>query len=311
MNWPKSGLYLPDGSRHEASAPLILSASRATDLPAWHCDWFLDRLQAGWCEWTNPFNGRVSLIDLRQARCIVFWTKNAAPLLEKLAAFDRLGIQYYVQFTLNDFGDSRLEPDLPPLAERLGCFRSLSDKLGPARVVWRFDPLILGDRLTVSGLLNRVESLAGQLKGYTEKLVFSFVDIAGYRAVSRRLSATPAASYRQFNNEEMQALAAGLAGRLSHLGLRLATCAEKVDLGTYGIEHNSCIDPALIRRLAAADPILTDFIDRLQERGRLKDKGQRPACRCLPAKDIGRYNSCRYSCTYCYARNRQNFTISP
>ncbi|MDR1659086.1 MAG: DUF1848 domain-containing protein, partial [Desulfovibrio sp.] len=35
-------------------APLVISASRRTDLPAFHADWFMDRLRRGHCVWTNP-----------------------------------------------------------------------------------------------------------------------------------------------------------------------------------------------------------------------------------------------------------------
>jgi hypothetical protein len=36
-----------DGVVVEAQAPLIVSASRATDIPAFYADWFFRRLNAG------------------------------------------------------------------------------------------------------------------------------------------------------------------------------------------------------------------------------------------------------------------------
>ena len=41
----------------KAQSPLIISASRSTDIPAFYADWFFHRLQKGYSAWTNPFNG--------------------------------------------------------------------------------------------------------------------------------------------------------------------------------------------------------------------------------------------------------------
>lgn len=55
------------------------------------------------------------------------------------------------------------------------------------------------------------------------------------------------------------------ASRLSRLNhdywnFRLSTCAERIDLSEYGIEHNRCIDPDLISRLAPDDSVLQNFL---------------------------------------------------
>lgn len=82
-----------------------------------------------------------------------------------------------------------------------------------------------------------------------------------------------------------------------NLPIHLATCAESIDLSIYGIEHNHCIDPELISRLAPDDPALQMWL-----LGAAKDGGQRKACGCL-SKDIGQYNTCTHGCLYCYATN--------
>ena len=43
--------------------------------------------------------------------------------------------------------------------------------------IWRFDPLMLTEDIDISVLLSRIKNIGDQLKGYTEKLVFSFADI--------------------------------------------------------------------------------------------------------------------------------------
>jgi hypothetical protein len=47
----------------EAQAPLIVTASRATDIPAFYADWFFRRLNAGYVKWRNPFNGAYSYVS--------------------------------------------------------------------------------------------------------------------------------------------------------------------------------------------------------------------------------------------------------
>ena len=67
---------------------------------------------------------------------------------------------------------------------------------------------------------------------------------------------------------------------------KLATCAERIDLSEYGIEHNRCIDPELISHLAPDDVILQNFLYNEKT-----DSGQRKACGCILSKDIGAYNT--------------------
>ena len=49
--------------------------------------------------------------------------------------------------------------------------------IGKESVIWRYDPFIISPQLSVSTLLERVKKIGDLLKGSTEKLVFSFVDL--------------------------------------------------------------------------------------------------------------------------------------
>ena len=283
-----------------AVEPVILSASRATDVPAFYADWFMNRLRAGWFEWTNPFNPRqVQKVSTAKTRAIVFWSKHPAGLLPHLDELDRRGLHYYIQYTLNDYEAEGWEPHLPPLKERLALFRRLAARLGPERVVWRLDPLLLAAGVGVPELLAKAGRLLAALGGYTRKLVFSFADLAPYPAVRRNL-ARAGLAVREFSRAEMREFASGLAELNRAYGLALATCAEEVDLAEFGIAHNRCVDGEMLARLWPEDAALREF---LGTRAARQDRGQRPACGCIASKDIGRYRTCPHLCVYCYANH--------
>ena len=218
--------------------PVILSTSRETDIPAFYADWFVSRLREGWCGWGNPFNQQMHRVSFDKTRMIVFWSKNPASMLERLDEIEALGFrQYYFQFTLNDYVAEGLEPNVPPVAERIDTFRRLADRIGKERVIWRFDPLMLTDKISIDTLLGRIAAIGRQLKGYTEKLVFSFIDISAYRKVQRNLAGL---GIREFSRDEQARFAKGLSELNRELGLELATCGEEADLGTFGVRHNRC-----------------------------------------------------------------------
>lgn len=292
-------------------SPVIMSASRSTDIPAFYADWFLERLKAGYSVWVNPFNQERYRVLFNDTRMIVFWSKNPKPMLERLDEVESLGFkQYYFQFTLNDYVTEGLEPNVPPVAERIDTFRHLARRIGKERVIWRFDPLLLSNYLTVDVLLEKIASIGYELQGATEKLVFSFADIQAYRKVDKKLSGT---NCREFSSEEKIEFAKGLRDVNLSLGLEMATCAEDIDLSEYGIKHNKCVDDDLMVRLFHDDAKLMDFIgaeydmiDGWTIKKSRKDKGQRKACGCIVSKDIGMYNTCPHLCRYCYANSSDN-----
>ena len=321
-------ITVDSGRQVEAIAPIIISASRSTDIPAFYAKWFFNRLAKGYCVWYNPFN-RQQKIYVSFARCkvIVFWTKNPKPILPYLHELDERGIHYYFQVTLNDYVNEGFEPNVPGVEERIKTFRELSERIGHKRVIWRFDPLILAPTITLRMLLSRIWKIGNQLKGYTDKLVFSFVDVKTYRKVQNNLLKETSyftketMSLAEANGAQRQEIVEGLA-KLRDIwasegwNLQLATCAEEIELEKYGIEHNRCIDGELMERVFGEDKGLVYYLhtgklpepdlfggipDIPANRKNLKDKGQRKACGCMVSKDIGMYDTCRHFCVYCYA----------
>ena len=132
-----------NGELVQAQAPVIISASRSTDIPAFYADWFFHRLKKGYSAWTNPFNGVRSFISYEETRFIVFWSKNPRPLIPHLSYLKERNIGCYIQYTLNDYVQEGLEKSVPNVDASIETFKELVNLLGKGHVVWRFDPLIL------------------------------------------------------------------------------------------------------------------------------------------------------------------------
>ena len=333
--WQKTQIQRDNGMMAVAQAPVIISASRSTDIPAFYADWFFHRLKVGYSAWINPFNGVKSFVSYDKCRFIVFWSKNPKPLLEHLDELKERNIGCYIQYTLNDYEKEGLEKGVPPLEKRIDTFKRLVDKLGKGRVIWRFDPLILTDKIAIDDLLRKVENIGDQLQGYTEKLVFSFADIALYKKVKANLDKSHV-NYQEWKVPQMEEFAQKLSELNQKWHYQLATCGEKIDFVQYGIQHNRCVDDDLMIRFAHHDKTLMDFLGveiksvenslfgtepippnamKLSEtqyaikKKDNRDKGQRQFCGCMVSKDIGEYNTCPHLCEYCYANASKEVAV--
>lgn len=319
----------------EALAPVIISASRSTDIPAFYAKWFFNRLAKGYCVWYNPFNQQPMYISFKNCRVIVFWTKNPKPIFPYLHILDEMGIHYYFQVTLNDYEKEGFEPNVAAVAERIETFKYLSEMIGRERVIWRFDPLIVTSNIGPRELLERIWNIGNKLKGYTDKLVFSFIDVKAYRKVQNNL-VKETLSFTKDNVENAEAshaqrleIVEGLqkirsAWKEQGWSIEMATCAEDIDLESYDIEHNRCIDGELMKRIFADDKELVYYLYTLRwperdmfgelppiptKEKKVKDSGQRKVCGCMVSKDIGMYNTCRHFCVYCYANTSKELVL--
>ena len=325
------------GELVEAQAPIIISASRSTDIPAFYAQWFINRLRAGYVVWYNPFNRSKVYVSFAKCKVVVFWTKNPKPLIPLLEELDKRGIHYYFQFTLNDYIEEGFEPGVPKLEERVETFKKLSSLIGKEKVIWRFDPLIMTSQQTVRGLLKKIWHVGNQIKGYTDKLVFSFVDVKDYKKVQSNF--VKETNYytkedvlsAEWSKEKMEEMAEGIAKlrdvwKEQGWPITLATCAESVELERFGIEHNRCIDGELMKEIFKEDEDLVYYLkygemppenslfppslDRpALSAKKMKDKGQRKLCGCMVSKDIGMYNTCRHLCVYCYANTSKELVL--
>ncbi|MEA2018305.1 MAG: DUF1848 domain-containing protein [Campylobacterota bacterium] len=312
MTWKKENITLDDNTTVDAQAPIIISASRSTDIPTFYSDWFISRWKAGYIKWTNPFNGKPLYVSFKNTRCVVFWTKNPRPLMKHLDWLDQNIPNYYFQYSLNDYDKEKYEAKVPSVDSRIKTFQELSNRVGKKRVVWRYDPLILTSDITIDELINRIKYIGDQIHSYTTKLVFSFVDISIYKKVQNNLNKEQV-PYIEWTTELMNQFSSKLYELNKAWGLELGTCSEKIDLEKYDIVHNKCIDDDLMIDQFSHDKELMDFLgvtvepadlfsdSKVTKTKKLKDKGQRDDCGCIMAKDIGQYNTCPHECNYCYA----------
>ncbi len=269
---------------------MILSVSRRTDIPAFYSEWLMNRLREGYVLVRNPMNyHQVSKVNLSPEviDCIVFWTKNAAPLLSCLPEIRDMKYPFYFQYTLNAY-DRDIEPCLPTMEHKLETFCRLSDQIGAKSVIWRYDPILLTEKYTIEWHIEQFRRIARTLQGKTGTCVFSFIDI--YDKVKKNIEDY---SIRTCTTEEMNALASAFADCASQYSLELRTCAESIDLARYGIHRGACVDGKLIAELIGWD---------LNAK---KDQNQRDECGCIESIDIGQYNTCRHGCRYCYANFNQ------
>lgn len=274
---------------------MIISASRRTDIPAFYSEWFMNRVGAGVVAVPNPMNRKqVSWISLRPSdvEAIVFWTKDARPLLPHLEELDECGYRYYFQYTLTGYPRA-LEPGTPSCQEAVKTMRMLSARLGRGRVVWRYDPIIFSADLDETYHLSTLERLGEALEGASERLVVSFVDL--YRKARTNLARATTGGLGPISDAPVHMALNEFASQVAEIGrahgFQVQSCAEAVDLSGTGIAPGRCVDSALLEQLFG------------RPFGHRKDTGQREACGCVQSRDIGMYDSCLHGCVYCYANS--------
>lgn len=273
---------------------MIISASRRTDIPAYYAEWFMNRIDAGYCAVPNPFNrNQVSYISLdpENVEAIVFWTRNPARLMPRLTELDQKISKYYFQFTLVN-NPKEIDPHSASLKKSISTFQQLADQIGKERVIWRYDPIFLSNITGFQYHIDQYCQIAEMLKGYTNRSVISFVD--SYRKAGKRIKDLDKLGIKPLPSEsllleDIKEFVSQLVVSAETNGMEIQSCAENINLISFGIQPGKCIDDALIRRLFKNNPTSK------------KDPSQREECGCVASRDIGVYDSCLNGCVYCYA----------
>ena len=288
---------------------MVISVSRRCDIPRFSFDWFLEKLDAGFVEVTNPFNPRqtrrVSLLP-SEAELFAFWTRDPTTILEHSMSLEGRGHRFFVMTTLTAY-PTILEPNVPPTETVIRTMGLLAQKIGINRVIWRYDPIFLSNLTDFEFHRRNFAGLAARLKGAVRRVIVSVYD--EYPAAERRLRAleesgalTRLAHYESGGDglRAERPLLPGLRELLADLariaraeGMEIQSCAEEdlADCGQSddcGIRSGACIDGEYIREIFG-----------LETPGR--DRGQRRSrCRCVQSVDIGSYGRCPAGCVYCY-----------
>jgi hypothetical protein len=277
---------------------MIISASYKTDIPTFYGDWFINRLRAGYCKAINPYNRSVYQVDLSKEEVdgIVFWTKNINPFLKHLPEVHKKGFPFIVQYTINGYPRS-METSVVDANSSVQNIKFLSETYGPDVVVWRYDTIIFSSLTPPEFHLQNFLSLAEKLKGSTNEVVISFVQLYK-KTLSNMNKSAEENSFTWYDPspEFKYDFAAQLAKIAKLQGMQLSMCSQKEFLAP-GVTDARCVDAERLSKVAGK-PIYE------------KLKGNRPDCGCFASKDIGEYDTCPHGCVYCYSVQDRKLALS-
>ncbi len=276
----------------------VISASRRTDIPAFYSEWFMNRIRTGYVRWRNARSGRDYTVSLRpeDVGAIVFRSKNCIPLLPHLDELDMRGFGTVFHFTITGL-PKVFEPSVPDLPELLACARTLSERYGPERLLWRCDPVLISSRTGPEWYRVRFRELASATEGLTRRCYFCYpiYHKSVLRNVGRLDRESGVRSYDTPRAEQLD-IAHMLAEIASEHGIQmLSCCGDYLVGGKIGKAH--CIDAELLHRL---------FPDKI---GFLAEHPIREECGCAECIDIGAYDTCMHGCVYCYANTSRETAI--
>ena len=117
--------------------PAIVSVSRRTDVPAFHAQWWMQRVRQGRVLVRNPRNAsHVMDVSLRpdDVTAVVYWSRDYGRLLPMLPELDDRGLRGCFHLTLTGY-EHPLELWGPDVAVVCDQFEALAHRYGPSRTV--------------------------------------------------------------------------------------------------------------------------------------------------------------------------------
>jgi len=285
----------------QPSDQIVISASRRTDIPAFYMKWFMEQIQKGTFEVVNPYSGKVSIVPATpdKVHTIVLWSKNFGPFIDGGfgGKLEKNGYHLFFNFTINS-DVPVLEPNVPPLGERIGQLEYLCGHYDPKSVNWRFDPICCyrtDDGKTRDNLHDFTRIAGKAFQCGIKRCITSFMD--HYPKIRKRIESLKGFFFIDPPLETKREMLLNLKKELTAKEIELQTCCERELLESLapgsGIAGSSCIPNHLLLEL---------FGGRLSLK---RDAGQRikNGCGCRVSVDIGSYHlhPCYHNCLFCYA----------
>lgn len=280
---------------------IVISASRRTDIPAFYMTWFMAGISKGRFEVVNPYKRKKHSVSATPAtvHTIVFWSKNFRPFIfgEYGRKLEDMGYHLFFNFSINS-KVPELEPNIPPLNERLRQLEYLCRHFKAAAVNWRFDPICFysaGDG-NLRNNLRDFKHIAERASGLgVKRCITSFMD--DYPKIRKRIARRKDFAFVAIDMDHKTELLIDMQDTLQPLGITLQTCCEKEVLDHLpdgvSITPSACIPNDLLMDLFGGNLSLKP------------DSGQRvkAGCGCMQSVDIGSYNlhPCYHNCLFCYA----------
>ena len=262
---------------------MILNTGGRTDTVQYYSEWLLNRFRDGYVLSRNPlFPNIVNRIELNPEvlDVVVFCSKDYRPILPRLHEIsDKFNCYYH--YTITAYGTD-IEPRVPSIEESIRTLKALAAQVGPEKIAWRYDPVLLTEKYTIDRHLETFDRMARELAPYVDRCIFSFVEM--YKKLEVNMP-----ELRPVSEQDKLTLAKRMGAIARQYGLYLQTCATNEDYEQFGIHRSGCM---------TAEIFSMSLGIRFKKSNH---KGSRAGCLCMESRGLGDYNSCPNGCRYCYA----------
>ncbi|MGD0694437.1 MAG: DUF1848 family protein [Terriglobia bacterium] len=270
---------------------MIIVASKRTDIPALYGTWFLNRLNAGYCK-VRKREGEPATVSLKREDVdgFVFWTKSIGPFMRALALVHQRRFPFYIHHTINNY-DKHLEPHSPAASASVDNMRELRRLYGSEVAVWRYDPIVITRLMTRDWHLHNFTELAEALRGLTNEVVISFLDVNRYNVQSRMGD-----DWSDLRADQKKLMVSDLGAIAKKNDMQLTICCQKDGL-VEGVLPSHCVNADRLMRITRATV-------------HAQPKPCRAGCGCCACEDIGDWDTCAYGCRYCDATGSAALALS-
>ena len=273
---------------------MVISTGIRTDILNHYSAWLYERFREGFAYARNPlFPGHVTRYRLHPdtVDAVTFCTKNCLPALSRLhEIYNRYPTYFHV--TVTAFGRD-MEPNIPPVRERIAMLRDLSRLVGREKVAWRFAPVFFTEKYPPERIADTFARLAEQIAPHVSRCFFAFLE--PYVSMRSRCSEA-----RLPDNVAKADFIRKICAAAEKHGLPLHSCGSFSE--DSSVEQRGCFTLEEIRK---AKNYRTHTVRHIVNRR---------GCLCIQSRDLGWYNSCPNLCRYCNANTspaevRKNYRL--